>query len=62
MGWNGRLAKNTMKPFFENTADIKVAVVGYGGVYNMGEIHLKDVEKAGMTPRAVVELDAARLE
>ena len=51
-----------MKPFFENTADIKVAVVGYGGVYNMGEIHIKDVEKAGMTPRAVVELDAARLE
>ncbi len=50
-----------MKPFFENTADIKVAVVGYGGVYNMGEIHLKDVEKAGMTPRAVVELDPERL-
>lgn len=50
-----------MKTYFANAADIKVAVVGYGGVYNMGEIHLKDVAKAGMTPRAVVELDGDRL-
>lgn len=50
-----------MKTYFENAADIKVAVVGYGGVYNMGQIHLKDVQKAGMTPRAVVELDDERL-
>jgi|UniRef100_UPI00404B655C scyllo-inositol 2-dehydrogenase (NADP+) len=50
-----------MKPFFSNPADIKVAVVGYGGIYNMGRIHLQDVQKAGMTPTAVVELDATRL-
>ncbi|MFZ9682059.1 MAG: Gfo/Idh/MocA family protein [Cephaloticoccus sp.] len=50
-----------MKPHFSNPADIKVAVVGYGGIYNMGRIHLLDVQKAGMTPRAVVELDAERL-
>lgn len=50
-----------MRPRFSQPADIKVAVVGYGGIYNMGRIHLQDVQKAGMTPRAVVELDAARL-
>jgi predicted dehydrogenase len=50
-----------MQSHFINPADIKVAVVGYGGIYNMGRIHLEDVRKAGMTPRAVVELDAARL-
>ncbi|MCF7687136.1 MAG: Gfo/Idh/MocA family oxidoreductase [Cephaloticoccus sp.] len=50
-----------MKPHFSQPADIKVAVVGYGGIYNMGRIHLQDVQKAGMTPRAAVELDAERL-
>lgn len=50
-----------MKAHFHKPEDIKVAVVGYGGIYNMGQIHLKDVQKAGMTPRAVVELDAERL-
>ena len=50
-----------MKALFSNPAHIKVAVVGYGGVYNMGRIHLQDVQKAGMTPRAAVELDATRL-
>ena len=46
-----------MQPRFSSPAEIKVAVVGYGGIYNMGRIHLQDVQKAGMTPRAVVELD-----
>ncbi|MCB1104503.1 MAG: Gfo/Idh/MocA family oxidoreductase, partial [Cephaloticoccus sp.] len=50
-----------MKPRFSSPAEIKVAVVGYGGIYNMGRIHLQDVQKAGMTPRAVVELDPSRL-
>jgi predicted dehydrogenase len=51
-----------MNSAYPKPAEIKVAVVGYGGIYNMGRIHLEDVRKAGMTPRAVVELDAARLE
>ena len=43
-------------------ADIRVGVVGYGGAFNMGRQHLKQMQAAGMTPTAVVELDAARLE
>lgn len=50
-----------MKAYFRKPEDIKVAVVGYGGIYNMGRLHLLDVQKAGMTPTAVVELDAERL-
>lgn len=41
---------------------IKVAVVGYGGAFNMGKHHLLEMQRAGMTPTAVVDLDAARLE
>lgn len=42
--------------------DITVGVVGYGGAFNMGKQHLEEMRKAGMTPTAVVEVDAARLE
>ncbi len=41
---------------------IKVAVVGYGGAFNMGRQHLNEMKAAGMTPTAVVELDPKRLE
>ena len=47
---------------YKNAADIKVAVIGYGGAFNMGKQHLEQAQKAGMTPTAVVEIDAARLE
>jgi predicted dehydrogenase len=50
-----------MKPRFKHAREIKVGVIGYGGAFNMGRIHLQDMQKAGMTPRAVVEPDAARL-
>jgi len=40
--------------------DIKVGVIGYGGSYNMGRGHLREMRRAGMTPTCVVELDAAR--
>ena len=46
---------------FKKPADIKVGTIGYGGVYNMGRQHLNEMAKAGMTPVAVCELDAARL-
>ncbi|MCG3149437.1 MAG: scyllo-inositol 2-dehydrogenase (NADP(+)) IolW [Verrucomicrobiae bacterium] len=46
---------------FSNASDIKVGVVGYGGAFNMGKAHLNEMKRAGMTPVAVAEIDAARL-
>jgi predicted dehydrogenase len=43
-------------------ADLKVGVIGYGGAFNMGRVHLNEMKKAGMTPVAVSELDSARRE
>jgi scyllo-inositol 2-dehydrogenase (NADP+) len=40
---------------------IRVGVIGYGGAFGMGKIHLTDMRAAGMIPTAVAELDAARL-
>ena len=51
----------TMK-HFSKASDIKVGVVGYGGAFNMGKLHLNEMKRAGMTPVAVAELDPARLE
>jgi len=45
---------------FKNAADIKVGVVGYGGAFNMGKAHLDQMNKAGMTPVAVAEIDPER--
>jgi scyllo-inositol 2-dehydrogenase (NADP+) len=45
----------------KNPAAIKVAVIGYGGAFNMGRQHLQQCANNGMTPTAVVELDEARL-
>ncbi len=50
-----------MKSRFKHASEIKVGVIGYGGAFNMGRSHLQDMQKAGMTPRAVAEPDAARL-
>ncbi len=47
---------------FSEASDIKVGVIGYGGAFNMGKAHLNEMQKAGMTPAAVVEIDPARLE
>jgi scyllo-inositol 2-dehydrogenase (NADP+) len=47
---------------YANPSAIRVAVVGYGGAFNMGRQHLKEMQTAGMTPTAVVELDPKRLE
>ena len=40
--------------------EIKVGVIGYGGAFNMGRQHLKEMQKAGMTPVAVAEPDETR--
>jgi len=47
---------------FAKPGDIKVGVVGYGGAFNMGRAHLNEMQKAGMTPTAVAEIDPKRLE
>lgn len=46
---------------YSSPSDIKVGVVGYGGAYNMGRVHLQEMQQAGMTPAAVAEIDPARL-
>jgi scyllo-inositol 2-dehydrogenase (NADP+) len=40
---------------------VRVGVIGYGGAFEMGKLHLLDMRKAGMTPVAVAEIDTARL-
>ncbi len=47
---------------FEKASDIKAAVVGYGGAFNMGRRHLEEMQKAGMAPTAVAEIDPERLK
>lgn len=44
-----------------NVSNLKVGVVGYGGAFNMGKAHLTEMQRAGMTPVAVAEIDPARL-
>ena len=47
---------------YKQASDIKVGVVGYGGAFNMGRSHLREMQLAGMVPRAVVEIDPQRLQ
>lgn len=47
---------------FAKPSDIQVAVVGYGGQFNMGKAHLNECKQAGMTPCAVTDMDPKRLE
>jgi scyllo-inositol 2-dehydrogenase (NADP+) len=42
--------------------ELKVAVVGYGASFNMGKWHLHEMQKAGMAPVAVCDIDTERLE
>jgi len=47
---------------FKHPKDIKVGVIGYGGIFHMGKGHLNEMAAAGMTPTAVCEIDKKRLE
>ncbi len=47
---------------FDKASEVKVGVVGYGGAFNMGQAHLNQMKKAGMTPVSVAEIDPDRLE
>lgn len=40
---------------------IRGAVIGYGGAFNMGKSHLNGMREAGITPVAACDLDAARV-
>jgi len=51
-----------LKKWFSKPSEIKVGVIGYGGAFNMGKSHLSAMKGAGMTPFAVCDVDAARLE
>jgi predicted dehydrogenase len=46
---------------YKSANAIKVGVIGYGGAFNMGRQHLQEMQKAGMTPVAVAEIDPSRL-
>lgn len=46
----------------KKAADITVGVIGYGGAFNMGKAHLSEMQRAGMRPVAVAEIDAERLK
>ena len=46
---------------YASPSEIKVGVIGYGGAFNMGKQHLTEMQKAGMTPTAVTEVDTERL-
>jgi predicted dehydrogenase len=46
---------------FKRPGDIRVGVIGYGGAFNMGRAHLREMQAAGMTPAAVAEIDKDRL-
>jgi scyllo-inositol 2-dehydrogenase (NADP+) len=47
---------------YQHPSEITVGVVGYGGAFNMGRSHLQLSQATGMTPLAVAEVDASRLE
>jgi predicted dehydrogenase len=47
---------------YSKPGEIKVGVVGYGGAFNMGKAHLNEMQRAGMQPTAVAEIDPQRLE
>jgi predicted dehydrogenase len=47
---------------FKKAGDIKVGVIGYGGQFKMGGLHLREMAKAGMVPTCVVDPDEERLK
>ncbi|NQU45096.1 Gfo/Idh/MocA family oxidoreductase [bacterium] len=47
---------------YKKPEEIRVGVLGYGGAFNMGRNHLRECQRAGMTPVAVADLDPERLK
>ena len=54
------MSKSSIKNKSTAAAVIRVGVVGYGGAFNMGRTHLREMERAGMAPSAVCETDPER--
>lgn len=46
---------------YKKPADIKVGVIGYGPSFNMGKYHVEQMQRVGMVPLAVADIDPARL-
>lgn len=46
---------------FASTESIRCAVIGYGGAFNMGRSHLREMAATGMQPVGVAEIDPERL-
>lgn len=46
---------------YQKPSDVRVAAIGYGGAFNMGKAHLSQMQAAGMTPAAVVDIAPERL-
>ena len=47
---------------FKRAKDVRVGVIGYGGAFAMGKIHLDQMRDFGMTPTAVCDPDPSRLK
>jgi len=47
---------------YSAASEITAGVIGYGGAFNMGKAHLSQMQQAGMTPKAVAEIDPERLD
>ena len=45
---------------FKKASDIKTGVVGYGAAFQIGRVHLGEMQQAGMMPAAVAEVDPVR--
>ncbi|MBN1557801.1 MAG: Gfo/Idh/MocA family oxidoreductase, partial [Lentisphaerae bacterium] len=49
-----------MQKRYARARDIKTATIGFGGAYSIGSVHLREMQRAGMRPVAVAEIDPAR--
>jgi predicted dehydrogenase len=45
---------------FKRTKDIRTALIGFGGSYNIPRIHVEDMKRAGMTIDSIVDISAER--
>lgn len=45
---------------YSSAKDIRVGAIGYGSAFSIGKQHLIDMQQAGMTPIAIVELGEAQ--
>ncbi len=50
-----------MKQHFQSAEQIKAGIVGYGGTFETGSAHLRQMQAAGVTPCAVVDVDSQKL-